>query len=60
MTREKMKNPDSHTLPSTSFRFSAEAREMLDWLAERDGVSRRDVLEKLIREEWRWARGEGK
>lgn len=47
------KDPDTHTLPSTSFRFSPEAREILDWLSVRDGVSRRDILERLIRAEAR-------
>ncbi len=39
--------------PHTSYRLSAEAREMLDKLAEHYGLNRTSILEWLIREKAR-------
>lgn len=33
-------------------RLSSAEREMLDWLAERDGLSASDVLRQLVRREY--------
>ncbi len=42
----------------TSFRLSAEAREMLEWLSKHLGISQAAMLEMLLRERYRKERGE--